>query len=171
MVDPLAMLIVMLADWIVIAVAPAPPFAVPPTPWIAPEWSMIKVPPILAGAVIIPIVVPELMVYRLAVLPVQLPEVWASNRVCRLALDAAEAVKPSSLDLPNPSDISIAPEETSNKVRTAELPMFIASVPVLPSSTFTCCKDIELPADGNAMYYLLSNSLTLAESSFIASIK
>jgi hypothetical protein len=136
-----------------------------------PELFTTKVPPILAGAVRIPIVVPLFIVYILEISPAQLPEVLASNSDCRLALDAAEAVMPISLDLPYPSDISIAPEETSNKVRTAALPMLIVAVAVKPSSTFTCCRDIGLPADGNAMFYFPSNSLTLAESSLTASIR
>jgi hypothetical protein len=81
------------------------------------------------------------------------------------------AVMKVVLLLPNPSDIEIAPEASSNKVRTASAPILIAAVAVKPSSTFTCCREIELPDDGNVMYYFPSNSLTLAESSFIASIK
>jgi hypothetical protein len=136
-----------------------------------PELFTTKVPPILAGAVRIPIVVPAFIVYILAISPAQLPEVLASNSDCRLALDAAEAVMPISLDLPYPSDISIAPEETSNKVRTSEPPILIVAVAVKPSSTFTCCRDIGLPASGNAMFYLAFNSSISAFNSLIASIK
>jgi hypothetical protein len=59
-----------------------------------PELFIAKVPPILAGAVRIPIVVPLFIVYILGVADVQVPAATASNRVCKLALDAAEAVMP-----------------------------------------------------------------------------
>ena len=77
--------------------APEEP-ADPAVPWMLPELFITKVPPILVGAVRIPIVVPELIVYTLAILSAQLPELALSNSVFKLALDAAEAVTATLLD-------------------------------------------------------------------------
>jgi len=86
-------------------------------------------------------------------------------------VDPPDAAINDSLDLPYPSDISIAPEEVPNKPRTAELPMLIAAVAVKSSSTLTCRRDIGLPADGNVMLYLAFKSSISAFNSLIASIK
>ena len=93
------MLIVIPVDWTVIAVPPALPVFVPenvppapPVPWMSPEWFIVKVPPILAGTVVIPKTTLAPTVYILGTVEVQLPEAALLNRVCKLTLDALDAV-------------------------------------------------------------------------------